>query len=210
MIRRLLARYHALDRRVRALLITAALLSGAAIVTFGHDLRLLLAHRQGTWVAEGGEGTLTDNAKADSQRWEEVDRDFQRGLLLMHAGDSQGAAVLFASALKRDPGLVEVRVNLGFCLLDLDAWHEALLQFVTAIQFKPEQANAYYGAALVYYELGDIEGALGNMRTFVHLAGDADPFQARAMARIVLWEEELRIFRAGEPSELDTFSEEPP
>lgn len=185
-----------MDRRVRAVALTAGLvLFGGAAVTWGPGLRYRLRH-QGAWEAGDAEATLTPNAKADSRKWEQIEAHFQRGLTMMHAGEHLLAAKAFSEVLKLDEGVVDARVNLGFCFVGMAAWHEAFLEFQTAIAMRPEQANAYYGTALVLYELNDAEGALGNMRTYVHLAGENAPFQQQAMRSILAWEDELRIKRA--------------
>jgi hypothetical protein len=51
---------------------------------------------------------------------------------------------------------------------------------------RPEQANAYYGLAVALEALGDRPGALGAMRSFVHLAKEGDPWVPKA--RAALWE----------------------
>lgn len=172
-------------------------MAGGLLVRFGPDLRFALQHREGVWEVEDAEGGLTENAEADAKRWEQIDAHFRQGLDRMEAGDLEAAARAFEAVLAVDPGVVDARVNLGFCQLGLGSSHEAMVSFELAIGLRPEQANAYYGLALVLHDLDDIAGAVGHMRTYVHLAGEGAPFQEKAMAYLSKWEDELRVLRAG-------------
>lgn len=193
------------DRRPRALALSFGLVVlGGAAIAWGPDVRFLLMHREGVWEAEAADGGLTPNAERDAKRWEEIDGLFRSGIALMHAGAHEKAAEAFAAVLARDPGVVEARVNRGFCLMALNDPHEALVEFDLAVARKPEQANAYWGLALVLYELDDVESAVGHMRTFVHLAGADDRFRQEAMSKIAAWEDELRVLRAVPPPEEGT------
>jgi hypothetical protein len=65
-----------------------------------------------------------------------------------------------------------------------------------AIELNPAQANAYYGIAMVQDAEGNIEGALGGMRSFLHLVKDPDPFRIHvARARSAIWEWEAKLGR---------------
>ena len=85
-----------------------------------------------------------------------------------------------------DPEMPEAYVNLGFALVGLERWREAGDFFMSAATLNPEQANAYYGLAVALDARGDREGALGAMRSFVHLSAPDDPFVPKA--RAALWE----------------------
>ncbi len=185
------------NRRVRIVCIAAGLvLLGGGAIAAGPRIRALVGHRVAAWKPADTDVGLTANAKEMSKEWEEIDRRWNEGLLSLRAGESARAAAAFNGVLLLDPTVVDARTNLGFCLLDLESWHEAFVAFETALAQRPEQTNAYYGVALALRELGDLEGAVGNLRTYLHLAGAADPFQARAMEKLVAWEDELRVRRA--------------
>ena len=62
------------------------------------------------------------------------------------------------------------------------------------------QVNAYYGLALAQESLGDLDGALGAMRTYVHLSDERDQYQRRAWSAIWEWQSR-RSAQVGSPSE---------
>ena len=61
--------------------------------------------------------------------------------------------------------------------------------FQTAIDLRPTQVNAYWGLAVSLEGLCDIAGAMGAMRTYVHLAPADDPFLIKANAALWEWEQ---------------------
>ncbi len=52
---------------------------------------------------------------------------------------------------------------------------------------RSDQANAYYGLGVALDALGDRAGAVGAMRTYLHLARDEKP-EHLSRARAALWE----------------------
>jgi tetratricopeptide (TPR) repeat protein len=85
----------------------------------------------------------------------------------------------------------EAYVNSGFALLGMKRLKEARDFFESATLLRRNQVNAYYGLAVVLEDMGDLEGALGAMRTFVHLAQADDPFRRKAESAIWEWQETL-------------------
>jgi hypothetical protein len=55
------------------------------------------------------------------------------------------------------------------------------------------QANAYYGLAITSEKLGDLEGAIGAMRSFLHLADGSTDKKHLRKARAALWEWEAQL-----------------
>jgi Flp pilus assembly protein TadD len=113
---------------------------------------------------------------------------FERGVRLLQAGHHERAAGQFHAVLQRAPALPEAHVNLGFALLGLGRAEPARDAFQAALNLRPMQANAYWGLAVSLEELCDVAGALGAMRTFVHLADPDSPFLRRANAALWEWE----------------------
>ena len=110
---------------------------------------------------------------------------------MLHAGEFERAFSAFHSVLSLAPRLPEAHVNLGFALVGLGRYDEAGDFFHQATTLAPMQANAYYGLALALEERGDLRGAVGAMRTFIHLSNGESTHLDKA--RAALWEWEARL-----------------
>jgi len=116
---------------------------------------------------------------------------FNEAIEAMKTGDDQLALGLWHALLLSNPEVVEIKVNLGFLLYEQQRYRPARDFFIAAIEQNAYQANAYYGLAICSEALGDLEGALGAMRSFVHLAEPDSPFLRKARAAIWEWESGL-------------------
>lgn len=114
------------------------------------------------------------------------DTGFNQAVVMLHAREYEHAVTALHQLLKIAPEVPEVHVNMGFALLGLRRHAEARDFFAGATELAPAQANAYYGLAVALEALGDKAGALGAMRTYVHLTTPDDPWLPKA--RAALWE----------------------
>lgn len=126
---------------------------------------------------------LTHQAEAKAR---EVDRRFKEAAVMLHAKQFDHALTSLHRVLELNPQMPEAHVNMGYALLGLKRHTAARDFFAGAIELRPAQANAYYGLALALDALDDRAGALGAMRTYVHLAKADDPFVRKG--RAALWE----------------------
>lgn len=127
----------------------------------------------GQHVREAGEAELRER--------------FNQAVIMLHAGEYEYAIKALHRVLEMRPRLPEAHVNMGFALLGEEAYGAAADFFATAIELNTYQANAYYGLAVAMDGTGNREAALGAMRSFIHLAGEAEePYLATA--RAALWE----------------------
>lgn len=125
---------------------------------------------------------------------------FNQGALMLHAREYDYAIKALHRVLELAPRLPEAHVNMGFALLGLERYAAAADFFQSAIELNAFQANAYYGLATALDELGDREAALGAMRSFVHLAGEADEaYLVRARSALWEWQAALERERAALP-----------
>ena len=85
----------------------------------------------------------------------------------------------------------EAYVNMGFAYLGLEEYQTAAVAFSKAIDLRPNQVNAYYGLAEAFEGMQDYEGALGAMRSYIHLSPPNDPFIPKARSAIWEWEAKL-------------------
>ena len=128
---------------------------------------------------------------SQQQRLEQLKVLFEHGAHLMQQGQYQQASRALEMVTQLSPRLPEGYVNLGFALYELQDTQAALEAFEYAAKLNPYQSNAYYGAALSYEQLGDLEAAMGNMRSFIHLSQPDNRFLARARAALWEWEQRL-------------------
>jgi len=122
---------------------------------------------------------------------DELAQRFANGASLLAARQYQAAAGEFHRVLELAPRMPEAHVNMGFAMIGLQRYDIARDSFNVAIDLRPSQTNAYYGLAEALEGLHDLEGALGAMRSYVHLSKKDDAYLAKANAAIWEWEEQL-------------------
>lgn len=125
----------------------------------------------------------------------ELRQRFDQAVVMLHAKQYEHAATALSRVLQLAPGLPEAHVNMGFAMLGMQRAGEAVVAFDRAITLQPRQANAYYGLAMALEQQGDLEAALGAMRSYLHLSAPDERFHAKA--RAALWEWEERLGRHG-------------
>ncbi len=127
----------------------------------------------------------------EEKRMAEITTRFEQAVVMLHAKQYEHAATALHRVMTLAPRIPEVYVNMGYAKLGQELPNEALIFFETATQLKPEQANAYWGMAVALESSGDLAGALGAMRTFLHLSSGNDNFARRARSALWEWEEAL-------------------
>jgi tetratricopeptide (TPR) repeat protein len=137
------------------------------------------------------------NAMDPSSR--ELHQRFQQGAAMLHAKQFQMAMVAFHRVLQLAPELPEAHVNMGFALVGIQEYPAARDFFHGALALRPLQANGYYGLALALEGMEDLEGALGAMRSYIHLTKQEDPFLSKARAALWEWENKLGRLSGLEP-----------
>lgn len=126
----------------------------------------------------------------------EIRQRFEQARLMLHAKRHDEAITALHRIMELDPAIPEVYANMGFALIGKQEYKAAFDFFMGAIELNPAQANAYYGIGIVQEAFGNLEGALGAMRSFLHLTDNPDPAQIHvARARSAIWEWEARLGR---------------
>lgn len=143
----------------------------------------------------------THPAEAPVQEAGELRRRFDAAVLLLHSRQFSDAQASLQRVIELAPQLPEAHANMGFALLGLKQAEPARGAFERAIALKADQANAYYGLALAHEAGGDLELALGAMRSYLHLArGESEAHLRRARAAVWEWETQIGQRRAsGKP-----------
>jgi len=131
------------------------------------------------------------------RRMAEITMRFQQAVMMLHAKKYEDAAIALHRVLELSPRLTDAHINMGYALLGLKRYREAKVFFRSAIDLDPYKGNAYWGLAEVLEKRGDLQGALGAMRTYIHLAPRGDPYVRRA--RSALWEWDYRLTRGPLP-----------
>lgn len=135
-------------------------------------------------------------AHAAQMRQEEVNRRFAQGVALLNARQFDAAASELHRVLELAPQMPEAHVNMGFAMLGVQRYRVAHDFFSAAIDLNLHQLNAYYGLAVALEGLRDLPGALGAMRSYVHLSQADDPYLPKANAAIWEWDAELKKARS--------------
>lgn len=178
------------DRRLAAIVLTAVavLLGGMWIGSLGPTH----APTSLSGTAASVDPRREPDAHAASARAAEVRRRFDAAVLMLHAKQFEPAAAALHRVLELAPQMPEAHVNMGFALLGLQRPKAARDFFESATALRAGQANAYYGLALANEAAGDLELALGAMRSYLHLARHEDDAHLRR-ARAALWEWETKL-----------------
>jgi len=129
----------------------------------------------------------------------EVQRRFDQAVVMLHARQYEHALTALHRVLELAPRMPEAHVNMGYALLGLERPDAAGTFFQTAIELKPDQANAYYGLALAAEARDDYAMALGSMRAYLHLSPAEDEGHRRK-ARAAMWEWEEKLGRHVTPA----------
>ena len=153
----------------------------------------------GGWLLNVSMSKPSTQQASPEARKKLVDRYFKQGLQQMLDRQYPLAAETWQRLLVINESMPEVHANLGFSLIEMQQYLQAQSHFARAMELNAFQANAYYGLAMCLEEQGDLEGALGSMRSFIHLAKQDDPFLRKA--RSALWEWETTLDKLRESSQ---------
>lgn len=124
-----------------------------------------------------GENLRQARAMLDAKSYDEAIRALNRVMLLQ-------------------PDNAEAHTRMGLALIGRQQYPQAHAFLMHAIDLDPYQADAYFGIAIVQEAAGNLEGAIGGMRNFLHVTEDPDPGRLQvAQARSAIWEWEARLGR---------------
>lgn len=176
------------DSRPRAVALTlvAVVSGGIALAWVGDGL-----YRPAVQSAATRDPRVVPAAHAAASRAAEVEQRFKQGVVMLHAKQYDHAITAFHRVLELAPELPEAHVNMGFALIGVKRYGAARDFFESATALRASQVNAYYGLAVALEGVADLPGAVGAMRTFVHLAKADDPYLRKAQAALWEWEEAL-------------------
>lgn len=105
------------------------------------------------------------------------------GALLRRNGRLEEAADVYESYLDEDPINVDILVEHGICLSDLDEFDMAVERFELALTLESEHAGAWYNLAITLFRMGQGDEALSAMEK----ARQADPESPLTLAVLGSW-----------------------
>ena len=174
------------DVRWNALALTVGLTA-----VLGVFLANLSTDSQGALGAKSVDPREDAMGHAAQMRKAEIDRRFAKGVALLTAQQFELAASEFHRVLELAPQMPEAHVNMGFAMIGERRFAIAKDFFEVAIDLNKNQNNAYYGLAEALEGLRDFPGAIGAMRTYLHLNKVDNAFTVKASASLRQWETAL-------------------
>lgn len=115
---------------------------------------------------------------------------------LLKAGKADEAAHSLLKATHLAPDDAEAFLLMGDVMMQRQRFGEAREYYESAIDRDRLRAEAYFGHASASEAMGDLESALGGMRSYLHVVDDKDPFRLKvAQARSAIWEWESKLGR---------------
>jgi tetratricopeptide (TPR) repeat protein len=188
------------DQRLQGLLITIA-----AVGILGGAITLMPDPQPQPFITNEADSVQlsqnTPEQHATEARNLEIAVRFQQAIAMLHGKQYDYAVKALHRVLELSPQLVEAHVNMGYALIGMEDYQAAHDFFQGATALRPEQVNAYYGMAVALEGMGELEGALGAMRTYIHLTNKDDPFLSRARSALWEWEEKLTKTRESTPQD---------
>lgn len=105
------------------------------------------------------------------------------GALLRRAGRLEEAEEIYDAYLDEDPLSVEMLVEHGICLSDLDELEDAVDRFRTALSLDGDHGGAWYNLAITQHRMGQADEAFASMQR----AHEADPHSPLTLAVLGSW-----------------------
>jgi len=109
---------------------------------------------------------------------------FEEGLRLLSIADPAGAAAAFERSLELAPGVVVVRVNLAFALLDSGRLDRAREHFARLAELPNPPSEAWFGLALCAELSGEPELAVRLWRRYLERSPPDSPWASRAQEHL--------------------------
>lgn len=193
---------------VLSLALALIVVSALVLLTLGSEMRVKMAnaHLPGAGPQASHARSAAGSGAPLDPRLNEIEQRFGQAVMMLHARRYHEAIVALERVIELSPRLTEAYVNLGYALLGLNQHEQARDLFLAATELDPYQGNAYWGLAVALEALDDLDGALGAMRTYIHLAPPGDPFVRKA--RSALWEWDERRARGPLPEHEERWIEE--
>ena len=142
---------------------------GAVLERLGREAEAETCYRQANEADRGG-GAMFEASSA-------------LGAMLRRQGRLEEAEQVYDTYLAYDPIHIEILVEHGICLSDLERFEEAIERFNFSLSVEPEHAGAQYNKAITLYRIGKHEQA----QAALEQARRLDPENALTLAVLGGW-----------------------
>jgi len=142
---------------------------GAVLERLGRETEAETCYRQANEADRGG-GAMFEATSA-------------LGAMLRRQGRLEEAEQVYDAYLAYDPIHIEILVEHGICLSDLERFEEAIERFNFSLSVEPEHAGAQYNKAITLYRIGKHEQA----QAALEQARRLDPENALTLAVLGGW-----------------------
>jgi len=179
------------DRRIQGLLLTISVtVILGLVISFWPASEVLQTPEQ---KPDDVAGIVEKTPSGKSAHETEVRKQFKRATVMLHAKQYDYAIKALHKVLEMSPKMPEAYVNMGYALIGLENYQAAHDFFNSAIELRVGQVNAYYGLAIALEGEDDLEGAIGAMRSYLHLnKNENERYMRRARAALWEWESQLK------------------
>lgn len=169
--------------------------AGAAAPATAERATLADLPQQETPVRQAREKEAANDSNTDTGK-AELDRALKRAAALVEAKKYDDAIRALNQVRPLAGDSAQAYLLLGLALQGKGEPAAARDFISKAIDLDPGNAQAYFQHATASESLGDLESALGGMRTFLHLVKNRDPYRLQvAQARSAIWEWESTLGR---------------
>lgn len=167
--------------------------SANAVANFD-SLRGMTANQQPESAPAGKPPSSGDAAAM--QRTREINELLRSAEKSIRASRFDEAMATINRAGPIDPQHAPTYLTMGHALAGKRDFAQARRYYEAAINFDPLYADAYFAHAAASEQLGELETALGGMRSFLHVVKNPDPYRLQvAQARSAIWEWEAKLGR---------------
>jgi tetratricopeptide (TPR) repeat protein len=132
---------------------------------------------------DGAEGAYREAIAIEVDGGSMYEASAALGALLRRTGRLEEAASVYDAFLDEDPINVDILVEHGICLSDLDEYEQAVDRFELALSLEGEHAGAWYNLAITLYRMSQSADAIGAMERAYY----ADPRSPLTLAVLGSW-----------------------
>ena len=110
------------------------------------------------------DNSIIDFTEAIALQMEEINALYFRGLAKFETGEFHDAIIDLESFTKDVTDFPEAYYYLGLCYSKINQYNEAIQKFTTALDYKSNHSDAFFGRALAKEKSGDKEGCCSDLK----------------------------------------------